>query len=37
MCLPKQNNFDPEEAEFELFYEDLQDLIELTPQKIFLL
>ena len=22
-----------EEAEFELFYEDLQDLLELTPQK----
>ena len=24
----------PEEAEVEWFYEDLQDLLELTPQKI---
>ena len=25
-----------EEAEFEWFYEDLQDLLELTPKKVFL-
>ena len=26
-------NSDTEEAEFEQFYEDLQDLLELTPKK----
>ena len=26
----------PEEAEIEQFYEDLQDLLELTPQKVVL-
>ena len=27
------STFDAEEAEVEWFYEDLQDLLELTPQK----
>ena len=30
VCAPKRN---AEEAEVERFYEDLQDLLELTPQK----
>ena len=30
VCAPKTN---VEEAEVEWFYEDLQDLLELTPQK----
>ena len=30
VCAPIRN---AEEAEFEWFYEDLQDLLELTPQK----
>ena len=29
-CAPTRNT---EEAEFEWFYEDLQDLLELTPKK----
>ena len=33
VCDPTSNT---EEAEVELFYEDLQDLQELTPQKYFL-
>ena len=32
VCAPTSN---AEEAEVELFYEDLQDLLELTPKKMF--
>ena len=31
VCAPTSN---AEEAEFEWFYEDLQDLLELTPKKM---
>ena len=31
VCAPASN---PEEAEAEQFYEDLQDLLELTPKKM---
>ena len=34
VCAPTSN---AEEAEFEWFYEDLQDLLELTPKKDVLL
>ena len=32
VCAPTSN---AEEAEFERFYEDLQDLLELTPKDVF--
>ena len=34
VCAPTSN---PEEAEVEQFYEDLQDLLQLTPKKYVLL
>ena len=33
VCAPASN---PEEAEAEQFYEDLQDLLELTPKNIYI-
>ena len=33
VCAPTSN---AEEADVELFYEDLQDLLESTPKKVFL-